>query len=245
MTMPESSSRSKRGRYSRGSFLTRLTGDQLAELLTLGRPVSYAADQTIVPQGRRKPPLLLLQAGFVKAERRALKRSHPAVVDVYGPGDVLGAEAAYVNKRAHVAFVATRAVMAHLVPQSTFLAYLDRNPALMRQLMTTFAHRVRQGEAALAYSRHDVRERLIAFLTRQQVFHGMKTAEGDLIDMGLNRGDIGAAIGASEASVDDALRRLRADGYILTGYKRIWIKRRLSEELSPVLQNVPPPQALG
>jgi CRP-like cAMP-binding protein len=97
----------------------------------------------------------------------------------------------------------------------------------------------------LAYSRHDVRERLIAFLTRQQVFHGMKTAEGDLIDMGLNRGDIGAAIGASEASVDDALRRLRADGYILTGYKRIWIKRRLSEELSPVLQNVPPPQALG
>lgn len=232
--------------YSRGSFLSRLTPEQLRDLLAVGHPVTYPADHTIVRQGRQQPPLLLLRSGFVKAVRRALKCSHPAVVDVYGSGDVLGAEAMYANKSAHVAFVTTQDVTAYLVPLHRFQAYLDRNPAVNRQLMTTFAHRVRQREAALAYSRHEVRERLVAFLNRQQVFYGVKTDRGDLIDMGLNRCDIGAAIGASEASVDEALRRLREDGYIQTGYKRIWIKRRLSEELSPELRAVPSrPEALG
>jgi len=232
--------------YSRGSLLSRLTPDQIRDLFAVGHPVTYPADHTIVRQGRNLPPLLLLRSGFIKAMRRALRGSHPAIVDVYGPGDVLGAEAMYASKFAHVDFVTTQDVTAYLVPQHQFLEHLNRHPAVMRQLMVTFAHRVRQREAALAYSRHEVRERLIAFLNRQQVFYGVKTDCGDLIDMGLNRCDIGAAIGASDAAVDDALRRLREDGHIKTGYKKIWITRRLSEELSPELRTEPPsPEALG
>lgn len=223
--------------YSRNSFLTRLTTDHFGDLLGLGEPVSYPADHTIVEQGRHMPPLLLLQSGFVKAVRCALSTSQPAVINVYGPGDVVGAEAAYADKRAHAAFVTTRPVRAQLVPQRMFMAYLDRHPAVMRQLVATFANRVRQREAALAYSRHDVLERLVAFLTRQQAFYATATDDGDLIDMGLSRTDIGAAIGASEAAVDEALRRLRVDGYLRTGYKKIWITRQLSDELSPVLRS--------
>jgi CRP-like cAMP-binding protein len=227
--------------YSRGSFLSRLTSDQIRDLFAVGHLVTYPADHTIVSQGRTPPPVLLLRSGFVKAVRRALRSSHPAIVDVYGPGDVLGAEALYANMYAHTDFVTTQDATAYLASQRQFAEHLNRNPAVLRQLMVTFAHRVRQREAALAYSRHEVRERLIAFLNRQQVFYGIRTEVGDLIDMGLNRCDIGAAIGASEASVDEALRRLREDGYIRTGYKKIWITRRLSEELSTELK----PEALG
>lgn len=97
-------------------------------------------------------------------------------------------------------------------------------------------NRVRQREAALAYSRHEVRDRLIAFPTRQQAFYATATDKGDLIDMGLSRTDIGAAIGASAAAVDEALRKLRAEGYLTTGDKKFWIRRQLSDELSPVLR---------
>ena len=232
--------------YSRGSFLTRLTTEQYDDLLGLGEPVAYPADHTIVEQGPSTPPLLLLHTGFVKAVRHALKASQPAVVDVYGPGDILGAEAAHADKRAHTAFVTSHAVTANLVPPRLFMAYLTRHPAVLWQLTTTFANRVRQREAALAYSRHEVLERLVGFLTRQQAIYGITTADGDLIDMGLSHRDIAAAIGASEAAVDEALRRLRKDGYLSTGYKKIWIRRQLSEELSPVLRPAPtPPKALG
>jgi CRP-like cAMP-binding protein len=223
------------------TFLDSLTDRSSQRLEEIAKQVPYPAGSNIVNEGDPAPPVYIVKSGVVKVQRTAQGDSSPMIVDLGGPGDVLGVEDCLIGRSSHVAFVAAKPVEALEIAQRVFAAYLRENPQAMGIIGQILASRVRLRDTALAYSSVNVRSRLTAFLARQQVVHGVQGKDGVVIDIGLNQSDIASAIGASVASVGAEMVKLSNEGYIATGYKTIYVKKQLREDAPrPIVTAAPP-----
>ncbi|WET79782.1 Crp/Fnr family transcriptional regulator [Amycolatopsis sp. QT-25] len=219
-------------------FLTAATERQRQRLLELGRHVDHGAGATLLNQGEPSPPVLILRSGFVKALRTAQGDTVPTIVDLLGAGDVLGVEACLAGRSSHLAFVATKPVRVLEIPQDAFHGFLGEDKRAMAWIAADSALRLRRRDIALGFATAKVRSRLTAFLARLQALYGIPRAEEVVIDVGLNHADIASAIGASPASVNAEITKLKKEGYLTTGYKTIHVKKRLREDGPPLS---PPP----
>ncbi|KZB86442.1 Crp/Fnr family transcriptional regulator [Amycolatopsis regifaucium] len=217
-----------------GSFLEALTERQRRRLTDLARHVDYSAGSTLANQADPVPPVLILQTGFVKALRTAQGDTPPMIVDLFGAGDVLGLEDCLIGGSSHLAYVATKPVRVLEVPQKAFRRFLHDNKHAMSAAVEALAFRLRRRAAALGFAPAKVRSRLTAFLTRLQVVYGIPGEGGVVIDVGLNHADIASAIGASAASVNSEMAKLKNEGYLTTGYKTIHVKKQLREDGPPL-----------
>ncbi|AUI62779.1 Crp/Fnr family transcriptional regulator [Amycolatopsis sp. BJA-103] len=217
-----------------GDFLAAVTERQRQRLLELGKHVDYATGTTLLNQGDPAPPVLILRSGFVKAIRAAQGGTSPMIVDLLGAGDVLGVEDCLARRSSHLSFVATKPVRVLEVPQNAFHGFLDDDKQAMALIALDLAVRLRLRNVALGFATAKVRCRLTAFLTRLQALYGVPGESGVVIDVGLNHTDIASAIGASPASVNAEMAKLKNEGYLSTGYKTIHVKKRLREDGPPL-----------
>ncbi|MGW5745398.1 Crp/Fnr family transcriptional regulator [Amycolatopsis sp. NPDC003861] len=199
----------------------------LAALALKGRFVRFSANARVIVQQNPTPPVYFLLSGIAKLQRAAPEGTdaRAMIVDVAGPGDLLGAEAALLRGTGHLTCVATKDIQALEVAQNTFLTVLEEDPVAMRRITELLAVSVITRDGSLAYALSDVEIRLAAFLARMyrkfRELGGRDSASQ--IDIGFTRLDIADAIGASEGAVDRALRALKDGNIITTGYKRIGI----------------------
>lgn len=226
---------------SRLTFLAELADWPRQRLEAIAKPVCYPATANMVNEGDPAPPVHILESGIVKVQRTAQGDSSPMILDLGGPGDVLGVEDCLAGRSSHAAFVTTKPVKALEIPQRAFSAFLRDNHQAMATIGQILAHRIRLRDTALAFSSVKVRSRLIAFLVRLLAVHGVPGKDGVVIDIGLNHSDIASAIGASVASVTAEMVKLKDEGYIATGYKTIHVKKPLRPDVSPpsVTENLP------
>lgn len=215
-------------------FLAAATERQRQRLLELGRHVDHPAGATLINQGEPAPPVLILRSGFVKALRTAQGDTVPMIVDLLGAGEVLGVEACLACRSSHLSFVATKPVRVLEIPQDAFHGFLGEDKQAMAWIAADLALRLRRRDTALGFATAKVRSRLTAFLARLQALYGIPHAEGIVIDVGLNHADIASAIGASPASVNAEITKLKKEGYLTTGYKTIHVKKRLREDGPPL-----------
>ncbi|WP_340685989.1 Crp/Fnr family transcriptional regulator [Amycolatopsis coloradensis] len=220
-----------------GDFLAAVTERQRQRLLDLGRHVDHTAGSTLLHQGDPAPPVLILRSGFVKALRAAQSDTPPTIVDLLGAGDVLGVEDCLARRPSHLSYVATKPVRALEVPRNAFHGFLD-DDRVMALIAVDMAVRLRLRNVALGFATAKVRSRLTAFLTRLQALYGVPGDAGVVIDVGLNHTDIASAIGASPASVNAEMAKLKSEGYLSTGYKTIHVKERLREDGPPLFPAV-------
>ncbi|KFZ83402.1 cyclic nucleotide-binding protein [Amycolatopsis sp. MJM2582] len=223
-----------------GDFLAAVTERQRRRLLDLGKHVDHAAGTTLLHQGDPAPPVLIPRSGYVKALRAAQGGSPPMIVDLLGAGDVLGVEDCLAGRPSHLSYIATKPVRVLEIPRNAFHGLLDDDPGMMALITADLAVRLRLRNVALGFATAKVRSRLTAFLTRMQALYGVPGEDGVVLDVGLNHTDIASAIGASPASVNAEMAKLKNEGYLSTGYKTIHLKRRLREDGPPL---VPVPSA--
>ncbi|UUV28297.1 Crp/Fnr family transcriptional regulator [Amycolatopsis roodepoortensis] len=214
------------------------TERQWHRLLVLGRHVDHAVGTTLLRQGDPAPPVLIPRSGFVKALRAAQGDTTPMIVDLLGAGDVLGVEDCLAGRPSRLSYIATKPARVLEVPQHAFRGFLDDDDQAMALIAVALASRLRQRNVALGFATAKVRSRLTAFLTRLQALYGVPGEGGVVIDVGLNHTDIASAIGASPASVNAEMAKLKNDGYLSTGYKTIHVKKPLRED-GPPLTPVP------
>lgn len=214
-----------------GSFVNALSGDAYRELVVRhGRPQRFKAGEHLAVQGTLNTPVWFVWDGYVKVVRTAQGDSKPMLIDICGAGAALGIEAAIAGKPLGMSFTVMKDSTVVAVPRGGFLALLEGHYSMTRATMETLARRVHLRDAALAYSAHKVPTRVVAFLARQQIVHGVVENGVTRIDIGLSYPDIAEAIGASTPAVQQVMKNLKNDGVLKIRNKVIYVNGMLQPE---------------
>ncbi len=201
----------------------------LAPLARQGRLVRLPVGTRVIVQENPTPPVYFLLSGIVKLQRAAPEGSEnrAMIVDVAGPGNLLGAEAALCGGSSHLTCVVSKDVRAFEVAQNTFVQYLADNPSALQKVARGATRSVIARDASLAYAISGVETRLVAFLAcmfRRFGSAGSSRRVRPHVDIGFTHTDLGDAIGASEGAVERAIKALKKQEIISTGYKVIYLR---------------------
>ncbi|WP_170156089.1 Crp/Fnr family transcriptional regulator [Umezawaea tangerina] len=222
------------------SFLRKLHTVDVKALFDVGHRIRFATGVSLTTQGEATPSVRVVLSGAVKVFRLAQPESTPMLVNLGGPGELLGVEAVLLRKQSHTGHVASIPTECLVINQSTFRNFVDDRPPVKDVLLAIMAKQLTLREVALAFATHNVRRRLLAFLARLQFVYGKDSLRGTELDLGLSHGDLAAAVGASEASVATVLAELKQEQVLSTGYKKIYVKQDLRKLLrKPEAPNTP------
>jgi CRP-like cAMP-binding protein len=210
------------GRAPTASFLDRLDAEQRAALLALGHVRRYPAQSIIFFEGDDAHDVVLIQAGDLKIS--ATVEDREVVLDVLGPGDILG-EVAAIDGLPRSATLTTLTLAEVLrIPAAAFMDHLATHPASALVLMGCLAARVRDtSRRQVEYGALDAVGRVCRRLVELMDRYGRPTPDGVTISGPLTQGEIAAWAGLSREAVVKALQGLRALGWVATTPRSITV----------------------
>jgi CRP-like cAMP-binding protein len=206
-----------------GAFLDALSEAEAAELRSIGRERSYAANVTLFHHGDEAGPLIVLLAGRVKAV--ALTSSGgEVIVAVRGPGELLGEMSAIDGEPRSATVTTLEPVEALLVGGSAFAAFLERHPAVAMVLLRMVMARLRHADAQQAdFATHDVVGR-VAYRLVELCDRFGEAGEGRIeVAVPLSQEELAAWAGASREAVSKALQVLRSLRIVETGRRHVTV----------------------
>lgn len=229
-----------------GSLMSNLSGPDRDALLRLGSFRKYAPGEMLIVEGGLETDVMLILDGCAKVLVSADDGS-TVLLAIRAPGDVVGELAALDGRPRSATVVAARGISAHVVSGVAFRACLRERPDVATELQRSVAGKLR---AAIRYridaTSAAVPVRLARTLDSLVRSYGRPTPQGLRIDVPLSNADLAALAGLSSASVQRALRALRADGAIRTEYRSVLV-RDLAALRATAAGDFPPeaPEARG
>jgi len=204
-------------------FLGRLLPTTRQEVLDHGRPRRYEPGDRILREGDRDRHVILLTSGFVKVTTHI--EGIEALVAIRGAGDIVGEAAALSDQPRMASVIACGKVTARLVTAEAFGTVLIRYPDVARLVTITLAERLRWANDRRAdFVAFPVEVRLARVLVEISVRFGRRAAhEAVAIDVPLSQRELATMVGASEDTVQKALRALRRAGLIHSTYRRLTV----------------------
>lgn len=179
----------------------------LDELVQGSRVRRYPAGQLLWSEGDPGDALLVLEEGQLRVGRMAAD-GREAVLAVMEAPAALGELALLDGAPRDASVVAQRPVVVRLVPRSTFVEMLRREPALAEALLRTLAGMVRVGNA-----RHarlvglDVPGRLATWLLDRARSSGTPVAGAAVVVvLGRSQGELAAELGTTRSTLNRALQ---------------------------------------
>lgn len=201
--------------FARADYQPLRSGD-VESIQRAGDMVTIAPGAHLFREGESAVEVYLIETGEVELVR-GTGRSHRVLARI-GPGSVLG-DYAMFRDAPHVATVrAAGVVKARRFDRSRLLPELAVHPAILLRWMST----------AMGRLEHTQR-RLIALMNKPvlaQVADLLVEESERQPNVNLSQSAVGALLGVSRQSVNEALGRLRSDGLLETGYRRVTILDR-------------------
>jgi len=151
-------------------------------------------------------------------------RGTDVILEIFGPGDPLGAVAVYESRAYPAAAVALEPTTCLVVPRQAFFALLERYPTLVRGLLTGLTHRLVELTNRLAeLSTGRVEARLARFFLKLARDIGQRRTDGIFVPLVLSRQEIADMIGTTiETSIrimsrwgKERLVRTDKDGFLV------------------------------
>jgi CRP-like cAMP-binding protein len=168
-------------------------------------------------QGEPATHVLLLVAGRVKVVRTS-RDGNVLVLAVRGPGEILGDISVLGGESRSATVIAVDPCETRFIPADRFLV-LVRSLGMQTQLLRHAMSRIREGEAWRAeIAALPAGPRLVRTLLRLAT-----PGPAMPVDVGLDQTEVGQAAGLSRSTVAVELARLRHQGVIATGRRRIVI----------------------
>jgi CRP/FNR family cyclic AMP-dependent transcriptional regulator len=168
-------------------------------------------------QGDPATHVLLLVAGRVKVVRTS-RDGNVLVLAVRGPGEILGDISVLGGEGRSATVIAVDPCETRFIPADRFLV-LVRSLGMQTQLLRHAMSRIREGEAWRAeIAALPAGPRLVRTLLRLAT-----PGPAMPVDVGLDQTEVGQAAGLSRSTVAVELARLRHQGVIATGRRRIVI----------------------
>jgi CRP-like cAMP-binding protein len=107
----------------------------------VARAHHYAKGSAIFGEGEPSDFFITIVTGRVKVSK-ATPAGKEVILEIFGPGDPLGATAAYEGRPFPATAVALEETECLLIPRGGFFALLEQHPSLVRGLLTGLTHRL-------------------------------------------------------------------------------------------------------
>lgn len=209
--------------FGPGSFLGRLSGEDLATLETIGRRTRHPKDATLFLEGESPSRVFMLLSGKVKIHS-ASPHGRSVVLGVRGPGDIIGELSAIDGNPRVASAITLEAVEALVVAPAEFQSFLEGRPGVASALLRILAQRIREADANRThFGSGDCATRIALLLLELAERHGSTDGNGSHIDLALTQQDLADWVGESREAVTKALHSLREAGLIETSRRRITI----------------------
>jgi CRP/FNR family transcriptional regulator, cyclic AMP receptor protein len=199
----------------RRPFFDELTEGTQQLVTAAGRARRFRAHTIVFFEHDEAANVLVLKSGLVKLSVVVSERE--VMLDVLGPGDLLGEVSAIQGSERSATATALTAVDAVSIPTATFMAQVPLHTDLSRALLLSVTDRLRNASRRqVEYGALDAVGRVCRRLVEMVDRFGAGDAAGVTLETPLTQSDIAAWAGLSREAVVKALHALRALGWIDT-----------------------------
>jgi CRP-like cAMP-binding protein len=186
-----------------------MSEEQLAEVVPLLHPRTYAPAVTLFHQGMPGTTLYLIEEGRVRLSSMG-QNGHEHTLAIYGPSDIFGELTLLDGLPRSASAVTITNTALWLLSKGDLDRLMEQYPVMARSMNRILAGRLRASATHVeAIIFQDVIGRLAYELYNLSQCHGRQTDDGVVIDMPLTQADLGSIVGATRESVNKALSTLR------------------------------------
>jgi CRP-like cAMP-binding protein len=160
--------------------------------------------------------LYTVASGRVKVFKTTA-RGTDVILELFGPGDPVGAVAVYESRPYPATAVALEPTTCMLVPRQAFFQLLERHPTLVRGLLVGLTHRLVELTNRLAeLSGGRIEARLARFFLKLAADIGQPRAEGTFVGIALSRQELADMIGTTIETAIRVMSRWGKDDIVRT-----------------------------
>ncbi|MFI2712206.1 Crp/Fnr family transcriptional regulator [Micromonospora sp. NPDC018662] len=205
------------------SFLGRLPPAIRQEMLGQGRPRRYGPGDRLLREGGTDTHVILLTRGFAKVTTSV--EGIEALVAIRCAGDLVGEAAALADRPRMASVTACGTVTGQSLTAEVFRRLLARYPEAARLVTATVAERLHWANARrVDFVAFPADVRLARVLVEIAGRHGHRGPDGGVtIGLPLNQRELAGMIGASEDTVQKALRSLREKRLVRSAYRQLTV----------------------
>jgi CRP-like cAMP-binding protein len=199
-----------------------LTEEELAELEVSGHEIRRSAGQPFFLEGEPGDFALLIKKGHVKA----LRGDPPRIIDIRGPGEIIG-EMAVIRRQPRMAsIVAFNDVEALYLPGATWLSFLYAHPRAMHALLAVTDDMADRATKKTVESELAIEQQLAKRLV-ELVDGGLGEQGPDAsVVLRVSQQDVATLVGAKKLdSVKKIIARLKTAGIVGTGRQNVTVVR--------------------
>jgi CRP/FNR family transcriptional regulator, cyclic AMP receptor protein len=209
-------------RFAPGSFLDRLPLPVRTQLLALGTERRFEGGRRLLREGDRGAHVELLTRGFVKIT--AIVEGVETLLAIRVPGDILGETAALTGRPRTATVTTCGRITSVVVSQAAFHDFMRRNPDAPIYVAATMGDRLHwANERRADFAAYPAEVRLARLLAEIAETIGHRSDAGIVIGVGISQSELATMIGVAEATAQKAIRDLRREGAITTGYRSITV----------------------
>jgi CRP-like cAMP-binding protein len=181
----------------RTTIFRRLSADDRQRLAAVSNLHEFGKGETLFSEGDPSDHLYTVVTGRVKVFKTTA-RGTDVILEIFGPGDPVGAVAAYEGRSFPASAVAIEPTTCVLVPRQAFFALLEAYPTMVRGLLVGLTHRLVEMNARLTeLSGGRVEARLARLFLKLAADMGRPHDAGTFIPLALSRQEIADMIGTT------------------------------------------------
>lgn len=205
------------------TIFRRLAPEDRQRLAAVALVREYEKGATIFSEGDASDSMYTVISGRVKVSKMTA-RGTDLILELFGPGDPVGAAAAYESRAYPATATALEPTTCLLIPRQAFFSLLETYPTLVRGLLVGLTHRLVELTNRLTeLSGGRIEARLARFLLKLTDDMGQRRTEGVFIPLVLSRQEIADMIGTTiETSIrimsrwgKDHIVRTEKDGFVV------------------------------
>ena len=207
----------------RSVIFGRLTPEDRQRLGAVALARDFDKGAALFSEGDSSDFLYTVVTGRVKVFK-VTARGTDVILEIFGPGDPVGAVAVYESRPYPASAVALEPTTCVLVPRQAFFSLLETYPTMVRGLLVGLTHRLAELTTRLTeLSGGRVEERLARFFLKLADSMGQPGPDGTHIPLALSRQELADMIGTTiETSIrimsrwgKQGIVRTEKDGFVL------------------------------
>src|ERR1051325_6663228 len=207
----------------RSALFRRVTADDRQQLAAVANTRQFDKGATLFLEGDDSDALYTVMTGRVKVFKMT-PRGTDVILELFGPGDPVGAVAVYESRPYPASAVALEPTTCLVIPRQAFFPLLETRPSLVRGLLVGLTHRLVELTNRLTeLSGGRVEGRMARFFLKLADDMGQRRPDGTFIALTLSRQELADMIGTTiETSIrimsrwgKDDIVRTEKNGFVV------------------------------
>lgn len=200
----------------RSTIFRRLTPEDRQRLADVATVRDFAKGESLFVEGDGSDLLYTIVTGRVKVFK-VTARGTDVILEIFGPGDPVGAVAVYEARNYPATAVALEPTTCVVIPRQAFFALLESHPSIVRGLLVGLTFRlVELTNRVMELSGGRIESRLARFFLKLADDMGKPAKDGVFIPMPLSRQELADMVGTTIETSIRIMSRWGKDGVVRT-----------------------------